>query len=164
MAKIVSSSLGSARGIFGKHGGVLSARVKILGVPEAIAKLRLVGSVAGRGAGLIVRNSAYDVRDQARENVHSSSNPYSGDYDYTDNLKSGIQVSGKGGRAGGLGTYTQVVTASSRAGGADREYASFEEQGTSKAPAHPYLRPALYSEVPKTAAALKGLAATLERL
>lgn len=164
MAKISRSPLGSTRGIFGTHAAVGSARVTVLGVKEAIAKLKLVGSVAGREVGLVVRNSAYDVRDQARTNVHSSSNPYSGEYKYTDHLKNGIEVSGKGGRAGGLGSYTQIVTASSRAGGAEKEYAMFEEQGTSSAPAHPYLRPALYAEVPKTVAKLKVLAATLERL
>ena len=158
------SSLGSARGAFGKSGGGLSARVTVIGVPQAIAKLRLVGSVAGRGAGLIVRNSAFGVRDTARATVHSSGNPYSGDYAYTDNLRDGIQVSGKGGRAGGLGVYTQIVTASSRAGGSDREYAHFEEEGTSVAPAHPYLRPALNAQVPKAAAELNVLARTLERL
>jgi HK97 gp10 family phage protein len=154
------SPLGSVRGSFGNS----TATIKVIGVPQAIAKLKLVGSVAGREVGFVVRSSAVGVVDKARANVHSSSNIYSEDYAYTDNLKYGIQVTATGGRAGGLGVYTQAVSASSRAGGADREYAQFEEEGTSDTPAHPYLRPALNQQVPETAALLKVMAATLERL
>lgn len=154
------SPLGTVRGVTGGN----QAFIKVYGVPEAIAKLKLVGSVAGREVGLIVRNSAIGVVDKARANVHSSSNVYNSDYAYTDSLYNGIQVTAEGGRAGGLGSYTQAVSASSRAGGADREYAQFEEEGTSDTPAHPYLRPALSQQVPETAALLKVMAATLERL
>lgn len=153
-------------GGFGRRGVGTTARVQVLGVPEAIRKLGLVGSVAGRETGLIVLRSAFQVRDQARENVHSSQNPYGGsdsDYRYSNDLLNGIQVEA-GGRAGGLGTYVQMVSASSRAGGSDREYAAFEEQGTSKAPAHPYLRPAINAQVPKTVVMLHVLAARLQRL
>ena len=160
------SSLGTVRGATGQTGARLRGRVQVLGVPQAIRKLRLVGSVAGRTAGLIVRQSGFGIRDTAKEIVHSKTNPWEGaeDYEYTSNLKDGIELTGLGGRAGVLGAYTQLVTASSRAGGSDREYAAFEELGTSQAPAHPYLRPAVQRQVPKTQAMLGALASRLERL
>lgn len=157
----------SGIGVSGLKRGRQTGRVQILGVPEAIRKLHLVGAVAGRDVGLIVRTSAFQVRDRAREIVHSPSNPYGDrkeDYDYTGNLRDGIEVSGVGGRAGGLGAYTQSVSASSRAGGSDREYAAYEELGTSRNPAHPYLRPAMAAQPAKTAVMLKALAMRLQRL
>jgi hypothetical protein len=161
MAYIRASSLGSV-GL--TMPGQTTAVLRVEGVPAAIAKLRLVGAIAGREVGLVVRHSAVDIVDRAREIVHSSSNPWKSDYQYTDALKNGIQLTGEGGRAGGLGTYTQSVTASSRAGGSDREYAQYEENGTSRAPAHPYLRPAANEQVPKTVVMLKALALQLERI
>lgn len=143
----------------------IRAGMRLIGVPAAIRKLKLVGSVAGRDLGLIVLRSAYSIRDEAREIVHSRTNPWGGasePYQYTDNLKNGIQVE-RGGRAG-LGVYTQMVSASSRAGGADREYASFEEEGTSKAPAHPYLAPAAKRQYPRTLTMVKALGLKIERL
>lgn len=168
MALIRRSALGSVHGIAPTK-SLMRAQVKVVGTTEAIRKLGLVGSVAGRDAGLIVLHSAYDIRNRAREIVHSKSNPWSGSegYEYTDNLKSGINVTrgpGGGGRAGALGSYTQQVTASSKDGGSDREYAAYEEFGTKKAPAHPYLRPATSQQVPLTVAALNVLARKLERL
>ena len=149
------------------RGARTGAVIQIHGVPEAIRKMGLVGAVAGRELGLVVRRSAFDVRDTARELVHSPSNPWEGrsdDYELTGHLQRGIEVSSQGGRAGALGTYTQSVSASSRAGGSDREYAAFEELGTSQNPAHPYLRPAVSPQTKKTILMLKGVASTLKRL
>lgn len=137
--------------------------VKIVGVPQAIAKLRLLGSVAARDTGLIVFRAAQRTKTRAQEIVHSSGNPYSTDYAYTNALRDGIKLAA-GGRAGGLGSYTQMVTASSTDGGADREYAAFEEFGTYKAPAHPYLQPAAAEQGAVMAAELRALAYRLERL
>lgn len=70
-------------------------------------------------------------------------------------LKAGIQVSAGGGANG------HIVTAESEAGGADREYAHYQEYGTRKMAAQPFMGPAYQqaqsSDVPVALAEYKAL-------
>jgi HK97 gp10 family phage protein len=143
-------SVSSTRGVTGLKGGQVFGNFQVLGVPEAIRKFQLVGSVAGRESGLIAFRGAKRVEAEAKQNVHSSTNTYAEDYEYTDALRDSI-------KATKFGPYDWEVASYVK-------YAAYEELGTSKNPAHPFLRPALYAEVPKAQAELHILARTLESL
>lgn len=115
------------------YGGTKSAAtgssfiiVKVFGVKEAIAKFRRIGQLAARDLGVTTYQTAQHVQQIARQRV-----PY-----VTGALHDGIEIA-KG------GVYNWTVTASSVAGGADREYAAYVEYGTWKMGAQPYLRPAV---------------------
>lgn len=127
----------------------LSTTVKIYGVRVALAKLRLVGQIAYRDMGLITYRGAKAVERKAKENIHPHRN--------SGNLEEGI-------RASKIGPYDWRVTASSRDGGSDREYAAHVEYGTRFMSAIPYMRPAVDQARPETQLMLSVLAAKLERL
>ena len=138
----------ATRGLAG--GGGLTSNIQILGVPEAIAKLQLVASYTALQTGAITLRSAQRIESQAKQNVHSSSNPYDGEYDYTDDLRNSIGI-------GKSGLYSWEIFA-------DSDHAAFEELGTYRTPAHPFLRPALYSEIPVAQGELVRLAKEIEAL
>lgn len=148
--KVRNTSIGSVKATRFGMGGGYGTTFQVLGIPEAIAKLQLAGSIAGREGGLIAYQAAHRVEAEAKETVHSSSNQYDPEYDYTDQLRDSIQVSK-------IGLYSYAITASS-------DHAMYEEFGTSHSPAHPFLQPALYGRVGEAQAALVGLAAQLEAL
>lgn len=136
------------RRTFGTSGAGAFGTVQVLGVPAAIAKFKLVGSVAGRETGLIVYRSAFETAALARSTVHVVSG----------HLQRGIQ-------AVKLGTYSWAVSASSVDGGADKEYAAYEEFGWSGLPGgHPYLRPAFAVQQGAVRVKLELLARRLEAL
>lgn len=141
--------------------GSLRGGIKVLGVPQAIRKLKLVGSVAGRDTGYIVYSTAQAIERLAQEIVHSPSHPGPAGPG-EGHLQQGI-------KAHKVGLYDWAVTASSKDGGADDEYAGYEEFGAHTqdgAPygGHPYLRPAFAASVPRAKVKLKALALKLERL
>lgn len=141
--------------------GRIAGGVKVLGVPRAIGKLKLVGQVAGRETGRITYVTAIGIQKSAQEFVHSPSHPGPAGPG-EGHLQKGIKAT-KAGR------YNWVVTASSVDGGADKEYAGYEEFGAhteAGAPygGHPYMRPAFAAQVPQARAKMHVLARKLESL
>jgi hypothetical protein len=141
--------------------GGISTNVKVIGVPNAIRKLKLVGSVAGRDTGYIIYTTALGIQELAQDIVHSPSHPGPAGPG-EGHLQKGI-------RAIKVGKYDWIVTASSVEGGADDEYAGYEEFGaTTKGGApyggHPYMRPAAAAALPNARLKLAALARKLERL
>ena len=117
----------------------MASVVTVKGAKQVISKFRKISQVAARDLGFAVFASAQSIEKKAKRTVHSSHNPWPGrekNRPQSDHLYNGIE-------AVKLGVYNWVVTASSIRGGADKEYAHFEEEGTSKAPAHPYMRPSV---------------------
>lgn len=121
--------------------------VKVFGVKEAIAKFRRVGQLAARDLGVTTYQTAQHVQQVARGLV-----PY-----VTGALHDGIEIA-KG------GVYNWTVTASSVAGGAEREYAAYVEYGTWKMGAQPYLRPAVSQGRTYAQARMAALAAKISVL
>jgi HK97 gp10 family phage protein len=134
-----------------KVGGVVGSGITVQGVPQAIRKMQLVGTVANRGVGAITRETAKIVWQRARARVPVESG----------NLKSGIIVTK-------TGLNTWAVLASSRLGNKpaknSREYAQFVEYGSSGRPTQPFMRPAATEGGRYITPQLRALAATLERL
>lgn len=141
--------------------GAVRGGVRVLGVRNAIRKFHLVGSVAGRDTGYIVYSTALAIQKMAQEIVHSPSHPGPAGPG-EGHLQRGI-------RATKVGFYDWIVTASSVDGGADKEYAGYEEFGAhTEAGAsyggHPFLRPAFAANMPRAKIKMVALARRLERL
>lgn len=136
-----------SRGVTGGKLGVAFASVTVLGVKEAIAKLRLAGSVTALGVGKMTMDTAKRIATRMKQEVPV----VSGD------LQRGISYTKRG-------LYDWEVTASSVAGGSDREYASYVEYGTYKMAPRPYMRPALSEGRQGLLEGLRNLAVTVERL
>lgn len=123
--------------------------VRILGIPELIAKLTAINRIARIGLGQLNHETADNVVKAAQGNIHS----------ITGNLASGV-------KAEQSGPYNWNVTASSRDGNVGekntKEYAGYVEYGTSKMSARPYLRPAVQQARPGVIAGLTALARWIE--
>jgi HK97 gp10 family phage protein len=125
--------------------------VQVLGLPAAIAKLRLIGGATSRRLGYILYATAQRVESVAKEKVPVESG----------NLESGISTTK-------LGIYDWVVVAASTAGNIEgkntKEYAAFVEYGTSKMAAEPFMRPAAAKGREYLVSNVRLLATALERL
>lgn len=99
----------------------ISANVRVVGIPQLLAKLRLVGSVARLELGLMNAGAAQMMFRLAQAYCPVR----------TGNLRSGIKV-------GKLGSYSWQVSAASTDGGVggknNKEYAAFVENGWSGHP------------------------------
>lgn len=102
---------------------IVAGRVKVLGDLELKAKLARMGGVSKAGLDIVIVHGAETIRDEAQGRVAVASGA----------LRSGIKSSTKG----------RIVSASSRAGGAAREYAPYVEHGTVKMAARPFLLPSV---------------------
>lgn len=145
---IRSSSGGAVRGGRVGTGGI---SVRIIGVPELIAKLTAINRVARIGLGKLNHEAANGIVERAQAGVNS----------ITGNLASGIKATQSG-------PYSWEVTASSRDGNVgeknSKEYAGYVEYGTSKMSARPYLRPAVTGARPVIVAGLTAIARWIEAL
>lgn len=134
-------------------GGVLGSRagVRVLGLPEAVAKLRGVDSVVRLELGLTMARAAKFMQATAQ-----SLAPYE-----TGNLKSGIKTNK-------MGPYEHDVTASSLDGTNDekngKEYAGFVENGTSVMEGSYFMTRAFDHTVPIVQAEIYALARKIELL
>lgn len=136
------------------RGGVTSS-VKLVGVPQLLAKLRAVNTICAAELGLLTMGVADKVYKEALENVPT----------VTGNLKTGIKLE-KGGVA-----YNWTVSASSVAGtdpagvGKNKkEYAGFVEFGTSKMAPRSYMTKAWGVAAPLGREGLQVIASKLEAL
>lgn len=125
----------------GARGGVAGG-FKVLGIPEAVAKLQGVDRLARIYLGIQMRVAAEVTAKAAQSNIHS----------ITGNLASGT-------KATKLGPYTWEVTSSSKDGNVTeknyKEYAGFVNYGWGNTPGQFYMERA--AEVGK-ASLLAGLA------
>lgn len=117
----------------GLVGGMRGAgfTIKVVGVPQLIAKLRLVGQVAYRETGAAAFETAQLTKAKAKEYVHSSRNPWPERQDsrpYTDDLYESIDYYKEG-------AYSWTIAATDIA-------AEFEEFGAAHNEPHPFLGPA----------------------
>jgi len=127
--------------------GAVFIRVKVEGTSALTAKLGLVGNVVRLGVGYATYNMARTIKSTARAVVPV----VKGD------LQRGIEATK-------LGVYDWVVTASSIAGGADREYAPYVEHGTYKMAARPFMAPGVEAGRRAALENLAAVAASIERL
>jgi HK97 gp10 family phage protein len=147
-SRTASSSLGKYSSKFGNtRGASLSGGITVIGVPQAIAKIQAVQQIVFRDAGLIPYRAAQAVQQQARAIV-----PVKEGW-----LRNGIVIEKQG-------PYTYAISASSVAGGADKEYAAHVEFGTYKMSAQPYMQPAIDAARGPARAALAALAAKVQAL
>lgn len=151
-------SFGSFGGA-GKGGGVggVGASVKVMGVPQALAKMTAVSSVVRLNFGQIVSGASILIERRAKEIVSSEASR-------TGNLGSGIHRER-------VGPYSWTVVASSMdgsdPGGEGKnayEYAPYVESGTSKMPGIHFMQRAYAEAMPLIAVELKALAKKLEML
>jgi HK97 gp10 family phage protein len=124
--------------------------VRVLGVPEAIAKLRGVDSVVRLRLGAMMAGAAIHLQAAAKGNIHNVSG----------NLGEGVQVQK-------LASYTWDVSASSLQGSVpyknSKEYAPFVEFGTSKMEPRFFFSRAVDQTIPLVEAELQLLAAQISR-
>lgn len=135
----------------GGGSGAIRSQVRILGIPQAIAKLRGVDSVVRLDLGLIMKGAAEFVEKRAKGYVPK----------ITHNLESGIKTRK-------VASYSYDVTASSRDGDKTSknwyEYAPFVEKGTSHMAGRFFMARAYEDVKPVVNAELAVLANKLTRL
>lgn len=140
-------------GLIGRGGGAggVGSGVKIIGIPEAVAKLRGVDGYVRLQLGGLAFNAAANMVNRAKENVGKE----------TGNLESGIGMHK-------VGSYSYEVTAASMDGDVEEknwyEYAPFVEYGTSNMEGQFFMTRAFADIQPLVNAELKALALKLERL
>jgi hypothetical protein len=131
--------------------GPVSGGVKVLGLPQAIAKLEGVGRICRITLGIITREFAEHTADRAKGNIHN----------ITGNLKSGTYATQ-------TGPYLWQVVSSSMEGTVDgkneKEYASWVEFGRTGMEPRFYMTRAFESTKPEVIVALKALASAIEAL
>ncbi len=131
--------------------GPATSNVRVLGVPQAIAKLEAVKNYARLELGYTAFATAAIVETKAKEYVPV----------ITGNLRSGIHTNH-------VGPYAYEVTASSLAGDVaeknTKEYAGFVEFGTSKMAPRLFLTRAYRDGYPYAVGRLKALAARIETM
>jgi len=155
MARFIGLPHRTGAGVLGKTGGsgAITAKVRILGVTQALAKLRGVDSVARLNLGLMMKGAAEFIEKRAKENLAP--------HHVTGNLESGIKTQK-------VASYSYNVTASSRDGDVQDknwyEYAPFVEEGTSHMPGVHFMARAYEDVKPLVAVELKAMASKLERL
>lgn len=129
----------------------VTSAVKVLGVPEVLAKLRGAQSVSRLELGKLNMNLALHMRSKAVDNIHS----------ITGNLAQGTKVVK-------IGFYSWEVTSSSLEGGVSeknqKEYAGFVENGTSRMAPRYYMRRAWQGVQPEAAAGLYRIGKLIEAL
>lgn len=131
--------------------GVARSNVKIIGIPEAVAKLRGVDSVVRLNLGQLTAAMAIHMEAEAKDLVPV----------ITGNLRSGISTRR-------VGPYSHEVTASSLAGEVPekngKEYANFVNNGTSKMAPRRFMETAAARTRPLANAELLLLARKIEHL
>ena len=132
-------------------GGSVRGTMRVYGVKEAIARMKLVGRVAGLETGGLVYRKAQRTRTLAQEYCPV----------ITGNLKTGIKISK-------ISLYGWAVTASSMDGDNaeknKKEYAAYPEFGSSHNEPKFYMTRAFNDEVSTLRAELRGLAKSLEMI
>jgi HK97 gp10 family phage protein len=146
-------------GAIGRRGGTggFASNVRIIGIPQAIAKLTGVDSVVRLNLGQIAAGASILIERRAKEIVQAEAHR-------TGNLESGIHRER-------VGPYAHIVVASSMDGSdpggegkSSYEYAPFVETGTSKMKGIHFMQRAYAEASPLVAVELRALAAKLERL
>lgn len=134
-----------------KRGNGVTSGVKVIGVPQALAKLKGVESVVRLDLGLLMLGAAKHMEERAKEYAPV----------ITGNLRSGIQSKK-------IGSYTYEVTASTEEGEIQSknyyEYADFVEFGTAHMEGRFFMTRAFQEVKPLVALELVGIARKLERL
>ncbi len=144
-------------GPFGKAGGSggVRANVRVIGIPQALAKLKGIDSVVRLDLGLLMAGAAAFVERKGTEYAPED----------TGNLKSGI-------KANKLASYTYEVIASTEEGGVSSknwyEYAPFQEFGYTAngrhMPGRFFMTRAFEDVKPLVAVELEGIARKISRL
>jgi HK97 gp10 family phage protein len=128
--------------------------VQVVGVPELIAKLNAMNTIARVEVGYMMSQAAAFITMAAIDFAPER----------TGNLKTSIQPAK-------IGPYTWVIVADTTTGSDpgqesknSYEYAGYVEYGTSRTPAQPFMAPAVQLGNAEVAASLAALASRLNRL
>jgi len=145
MARFIGKPSSSAAGV--------ASKVRVLGLPQALAKLKGVDSVVRLDLGLAMKGAAEFMERKAKENLAP--------HRVTGNLEQGIKTQK-------VASYSYNVTASSMDGSVAEknwyEYADFVEEGTSFMEGVHFMRDAYEDVKPLIAIELQAIARKLERL